>query len=167
MFKETFKGQTFHCAKCENELAGIKVSIKHTCGKEDTHKQHNPFDLGIPETEGYKTINANTDTKQQEEIEAYRNKKQELKDWLYGTVYKGYDQEEEAEIVQQNVDDFFTEEWFSSLLLSNEAKVRKECGEEIRGMKITTMVGIGLDEDEKVFNQALESAASAITNKQN
>lgn len=65
-----------------------------------------------------------------------------------------------------NLDREICVDFIKNLLLSDEAKVRKECGEEIRGMKITTMVGIGLDEDEKVFNQALESAASAIT-KQN
>lgn len=46
----------------------------------------------------------------------FNDKKKELKDWLYGTVYKGYDTEECAEVVQQDVDDFFTDKFIDELL---------------------------------------------------
>ena len=57
-------------------------------------------------------------TTPKEVIEKFKNQKQELKDWLYGTVYKGYDQEEEAEVVQQDVEDHFTDKWFISTIIS-------------------------------------------------
>ncbi len=46
----------------------------------------------------------------------FKNKKQELKDWLYGTVYKQYDTEETAEVVQQDVEDHFSDKWFEEII---------------------------------------------------
>lgn len=54
----------------------------------------------------------------EEVIQEFRDKKQDLKDWLYGTVHKRYDREEEAEIVQQDVENFFTDEWFENVIQS-------------------------------------------------
>lgn len=51
-------------------------------------------------------------------MQEFRDKKQDLKDWLYGTVHKRYDREEEAEIVQQDVENFFTDEWFENVIQS-------------------------------------------------
>ena len=48
------------------------------------------------------------------QIVEFDEKKQDLKDWLYGTVYKGYDLEELSEVVQSDVDDFFTKDWHKS-----------------------------------------------------
>jgi len=51
-----------------------------------------------------------------EKVAEFEKKKRELKDWQYGTVYKGYDQEEEAETLAENVDEFLTPDWFTQTL---------------------------------------------------
>ena len=51
-----------------------------------------------------------------EKVAEFEKKKRELKDWQYGTVYKGYDQEEEAETLAENVDEFLTPVWFTQTL---------------------------------------------------
>ena len=51
-----------------------------------------------------------------EKLKKLQERRQELKDWLYGTIYKLYDTEETAETVQEDVDRYFSDEWFIELL---------------------------------------------------
>lgn len=66
----------------------------------------------------------------------FREKKQELKDWLYGTIYKGYDQEETADTVQQDVDYFFTTEWMKELIASEIELAEERLVNELKEMII-------------------------------
>lgn len=62
----------------------------------------------------------------EEKIKLFQEKRQELKDWLYGTIYKKYDTEETAEVVQEDVDRFFSDEFIKELLDSQTKQVEGE-----------------------------------------
>jgi hypothetical protein len=59
----------------------------------------------------------------EEILEQLKKQRQELKDWLYGTIYKQYDLEETAEAVQEDVDGFFPDEYFEKLLTKMQEEV--------------------------------------------
>ena len=52
----------------------------------------------------------------EEKIKLFKEKREALKGWLYGTIYKEYDLEETAQTVQDNVDEYFSDEWIEKLL---------------------------------------------------
>lgn len=56
----------------------------------------------------------------------FKKQREELKGWLYGTIYKQYDLEETAETVQEDVDRYFSDEWIEKLL----SQAREEAGKE-------------------------------------
>lgn len=45
--------------------------------------------------------------KNEEKLKKFQERRDELKGWLYGTVYKQMDTEETAETVQDDVDTYF------------------------------------------------------------
>lgn len=52
----------------------------------------------------------------EEKLKKFQDRRKELKDWLFGTIYKLYDTEETAEIVQEDVDRYFSDEWLKENL---------------------------------------------------
>lgn len=90
----------------------------------------------------------------------FEEKKKELKDWLYGTVYKGYDLEELAETVQQNVDDFFTEEWLNSVIDLAVSKERSRIKDKLETMQLE---GLSFSEVQKdAYNTAIRDVLRFI-----
>lgn len=52
----------------------------------------------------------------EEKISLFKKQREELKGWLYGTIYKQYDTEETAETVQEDVDRYFSDKFIEDLL---------------------------------------------------
>jgi hypothetical protein len=52
----------------------------------------------------------------EEIIKKIQDRREELKGWLYGTIYKQYDTEETAQVVQEDVDTYFSDEWIRELV---------------------------------------------------
>ena len=52
----------------------------------------------------------------EEKLKKFQERREELKKWLYGTIYKLYDTEETAETVQEDVDRYFSDDWIKELL---------------------------------------------------
>lgn len=103
-------------------------------------------------------------------LEEFKNKKQELKDWLYGTVYKGYDQEEEAEVVQQDVEDHFTDEWFTNLITQDRQATAQVLCELLEKMKDLEGVGdlhrVGWDNGIQKAQAIIRQTLDPISNQE-
>ena len=99
-------------------------------------------------------------------LEEFKNKKQELKDWLYGTVYKGYDQEEEAEVVQQDVEDHFTDEWFTNLITQDRQHVAQVLCDLLEGLSprrsVTDFESTAMNLENHGARKAMEQAQALI-----
>ena len=52
----------------------------------------------------------------EEKLKKFQERREELKKWLHGTIYKQYDLEETAETVKENVDEYFSDEWLKDNL---------------------------------------------------
>jgi hypothetical protein len=66
-------------------------------------------------------------------LEEFKERREELKSWLYGTIHKQYDTEETAEAVQEDVDKYFSDEWLSTKLEEAEKVGREQILEEMMG----------------------------------
>lgn len=63
-------------------------------------------------------------TKTTEEL--FEEKKTELKNWQYGTVYKMYDREEECEVLAGDVDRYFDKEFILQVTKQIQSDLLKE-----------------------------------------
>jgi hypothetical protein len=85
--------------------------------------------LGCPLSDEYAeysncTCNVNTDKQDMTTKELFEARKKELKDWQYGTVYKLYDREEECDVLADDVDRYFDDNFIKEI----EASVRRWWG---------------------------------------
>lgn len=51
----------------------------------------------------------------EESLKLLQDRREELKDWLEGTINKQYDTEETADTVREDVDRYFSDEWLGNL----------------------------------------------------
>lgn len=61
-----------------------------------------------------------------EKVKEFKKKKQSLKDWLYGTIYKQYDTAETVDAVQEDVEEYFSDKWIEEFITQVAEESRRE-----------------------------------------